>query len=205
MPNSASPYDEPTSLGLIADARRRLPDAWKRIHQMYGPLVYTWCRDWKVPEQDALDLVQDVFRNVIRRLDTFQHGILAGSTGTQGTFRGWIWTITRNRVRDYWRVNQRHPAAVGGTDMQQQILQIPEWSLESNDDAVEQLSELARQILRLIQTEFEERTWTAFWQLVVEGQAIYHVAHKLEMSEGAVRQAKYRVLRRVREELESVG
>lgn len=204
MPDLASPFDEPTSLGLIADARRRLPEAWKRIHQIYGPLVYTWCREWRVPEQDALDLVQDVFRNVIRRLDSFQHESRTEDPEQKGSFRAWIWTITRNKVRDYWRVNPRRPVAVGGTDMQQQLLQIPEWELEA-ETTEPQLGELARQVLRLIQTEFEERTWTAFWQVVVEGQSIYNVAHRLEMSEGAVRQAKYRVLRRVREELESVG
>lgn len=205
MTDPTSPFDEPTSLALIADARRKVPEAWRKIHQLYGPLVYAWCREWRVPEQDAVDLVQDVFRNVIRRLDSFQHETDEDSAGkSRGSFRAWIWTITRNKVRDYWRVNPRRPVAVGGTDMQQHMMQIPEWEMDSAGQ-VAQVSELAKQVLRLIQTEFEERTWTAFWRVVVDGQSIYTVANDLEMSEGAVRQAKYRVLRRVREELQDVA
>ena len=198
------PFEDPTSLGLIADARRRVPEAWRKIHQIFGPLVYAWCREWRVPEQDAVDLVQDVFRSVLRRLDAFEHEHAEEGEDPRGSCRGWIWTITRNKVRDYWRANPRRPVAVCGTDMQQHILQIPEWDL-ADGSSEPTVGELAKQVLRLIQTEFEERTWTAFWQVVVEGQAIYTVAEQLAMSEGAVRQAKYRVLRRVREELDSVG
>ena len=55
--------------------------------------------------------------------------------------------------------------------------------------------------LDLIRGEFEERTWQAFWLTAVEGRAAGEVALELGMSPGAVRVAKSRVLRRLREEL----
>ena len=49
--------------------------------------------------------------------------------------------------------------------------------------------------------EFEERTWQAFWRVTVEGQDTAEVAAQLGISANGVRQAKSRVLRRLREEL----
>jgi RNA polymerase sigma-70 factor (ECF subfamily) len=53
----------------------------------------------------------------------------------------------------------------------------------------------------LIQTDFEERTWQAFWRVVVAGQSPQEVAAELAMTAGAVRVAKCRVLHRLRQEL----
>jgi RNA polymerase sigma-70 factor (ECF subfamily) len=61
--------------------------------------------------------------------------------------------------------------------------------------------DLFARTLALIREEFEERTWTAFWQTAVDGRAPKDVAADLSMSPGAVRVAKSRVLHRLREEL----
>jgi RNA polymerase sigma-70 factor (ECF subfamily) len=53
----------------------------------------------------------------------------------------------------------------------------------------------------LIRNEFEERSWQAFWRMAVGGRTANDVAAELSMSPGAVRVAKSRVLRRLREEL----
>ena len=60
---------------------------------------------------------------------------------------------------------------------------------------------IVNQTLDLIRPEFEDRTWQAFWRATVEGQRSGVVAEALKMTPGAVRQAKSRVLRRLREEL----
>jgi RNA polymerase sigma-70 factor (ECF subfamily) len=60
---------------------------------------------------------------------------------------------------------------------------------------------LFRQGLDLIRGEFEDRTWQAFWRTAVDGVAPKDIAAELAMSPGAVRVAKCRVLRRLREEL----
>ncbi len=53
----------------------------------------------------------------------------------------------------------------------------------------------------MIRGEFEERTWQAFYRVTVEGQAAKHVAENLGVTPSAVRLAKSRVLRRLREEM----
>ena len=48
---------------------------------------------------------------------------------------------------------------------------------------------------------FDERTWKSFWLVVVEGNSAVEVAKQLKMRPGAVRQAKYRVIQRLRRDL----
>ena len=63
------------------------------------------------------------------------------------------------------------------------------------------LDELLRKALESIRGEFHERTWQAFWGVVVEGRTAADVAADLDMKPGAVRVAKSRVLLRLRREL----
>ena len=49
--------------------------------------------------------------------------------------------------------------------------------------------------------EFEERTWQMFWRVVIEGHSPVALAEELGVTPAAVRQAKSRVLRRLKEEM----
>jgi RNA polymerase sigma-70 factor (ECF subfamily) len=55
-------------------------------------------------------------------------------------------------------------------------------------------------VLEFIRSEFEPRTWQMFWRSVVDGVATATVGAELGVSAAAVRQARSRVLRRLREE-----
>jgi RNA polymerase sigma-70 factor (ECF subfamily) len=55
--------------------------------------------------------------------------------------------------------------------------------------------------MMLVKGDFSDDTWQAFWRLAVEGQSAPSIAAELGLSPSAVRQAKYRVLCRLREEL----
>jgi len=61
--------------------------------------------------------------------------------------------------------------------------------------------QLRLRALELIRAEFEDRTWQAFWRVTVDGQPTKDVAQELGVTPSAVRLAKSRVLRRLREEL----
>jgi RNA polymerase sigma-70 factor (ECF subfamily) len=118
------------------------------------------------------------------------------------TFRGWLRTITTNKILDHYRAKKRQPAATGGSEAQAWWAQIPDVLIaDDTPDETKLCHELFQKALRLIQTEFEERTWRAFWRVVVDGQSPQEVAQELAMSAGAVRVAKCRVLHRLRQEL----
>jgi DNA-directed RNA polymerase specialized sigma24 family protein len=63
---------------------------------------------------------------------------------------------------------------------------------------------VAHRALELVRAEFEERTFQAFLRVTVGGQRPAEVADDLGISVGAVCTAKWRVLRRLREEVEGL-
>ncbi len=187
-----------TSWNLLASARSADPAAWERLVRDYAPLVATWCRRWGVAEQDIPDILQEVFTAVATHLDRFR------KETHSDTFRGWLLTIARNKVRDHGRRQVRQPNAAGGTEAGERLNQIPNAEvLRAIDESVNQrpLPENLQEALKSIRGEFQDRTWLAFWGMVVEGRAARDVGIDLEMTPGAVRVAKSRVLLRLREVL----
>lgn len=160
---------------------------------LYGPLVYHWCRESGMTAEDAADLVQDVFQILILRLPRFRHDRPGDS------FRGWLRTIVRNRIRDHARVASHRESASGGTVAHLQMMGVPE--IEKNDDSGIGYSSLLRRVMNLIQIDFQPQTWQAFWKSTVEDLAPIDVAEQLGISVDSVYQARSRVLSRIREEL----
>ena len=182
-----------TSLTLLDRARREDPEAWRRLVQLYGPTVFGWCRQSALQASDAADIVQEVFRAVWAGIGGLRKDRPADS------FRGWLWTITRNKLRDHLRRCALRPVAPGGTDAYQQLQQLPDVPREAT--RLEEDRSLTHRALQLIRAEFEDRTWEAFWASAVEGCSADDIARDLGMTKGAVRQAKYRVLQRLRQDL----
>jgi RNA polymerase sigma-70 factor (ECF subfamily) len=180
---------------LLQRLRGEEPGAWRRLLDLYGPTVQEWCRQAGLSREDAADVAQESFQSVARHIVDFRRDRPGDS------FRGWLWTITRHKILDQMRRNQGQVKAVGGSSAQERLLQVPG---DNPDESYPQqgaaLQDLYRRALRLIQTEFEERTWRAFWRLAVEGQLPAEVAGALGMSRGAVYVAKSRVLKRLRDE-----
>ena len=56
----------------------------------------------------------------------------------------------------------------------------------------------------LVRAGVEERTWQAFWRVAVEGENMAEVAKSLGISTQAVYDAKYRICRKVRQELDGL-
>ena len=56
----------------------------------------------------------------------------------------------------------------------------------------------------MLKSEFETRTWDAFWRATVEREKAAVIAAEMGMTVHAVYQAKSRVLRRVRQELDGL-
>ncbi len=168
--------------------------------RLYGPLVYYWCRQADLQASDREDVFQDVFRAVAEYLPGFRHDHPGDS------FRGWLRTITRNKLHDYFRRTAREPKAAGGSEAQQWLLATADDGSASQDDGWTEREQttLFHQALSLIQGEFTDQSWRAFWRTTVDGQKSNEVAEELGMTAAAVRKAKSRVLRRFRDEFDEL-
>lgn len=180
-----------TPVSLLERVRGSADDAaWSRLVQLYTPLLFFWARRCGETEHDAADLVQEVFVVLLRTLPTFQYDHAGGS------FRGWLRTLTLNKLRDRKRREARADQALAQRPVNDELPDGAEqfWEAEYHH-------ELARRALRLMQTEFAPATWKACWETVVQDRPPADVARELGISENAVYIAKCRVLRRLREEL----
>lgn len=193
-----------TSLTLLERVKANDQQAWQRLLGLYSPLVYHWCARWQVSGADADDVVQNVFLGVAGGIEKFQRPHpddppAAGGGPAKGTFRGWLGAITRNKLRDFYERRQRQPAAPGGSEAYRLLLEHPADTLSDDAADAAQVSDVYHRALELIRGDFEEHTWQAFWRTAVENQTPAEVGPALGMSKAAVRQAKARVLHRLKE------
>ena len=193
---NSSPQPSGTSLSLLARANLNEPEGWRSIVQLYSPLVFFWCRKAGLDREDSADILQNVWQAVAGHLGQFVRQ-------REGAFRGWLWTITRNKLNDHFRRLGDEPRGVGGSTAQHYLQETPELEPQSyvEESSADGSGNVLRRALDLIQADFEPHTWQAFWQATVEGAPARAIAERLRMSLDAVYQAKARVLRRLREEL----
>jgi RNA polymerase sigma-70 factor (ECF subfamily) len=185
-----------TSLTLLQRLRTNDGDAWSVMVRLYTPLVCHWCVRGGVKSADVEDVVQEVFHAASTHLEQFRRDRPGDS------FRGWLRGIAHNMVLQHFRRSSRHPKASGGTDAMHQLNSVADTSpvVAEDEDPAEELDGVRRRALEIVRTEFEERTWQAFWQTVIDGRSPVDIAADMGVSPAAVRMAKSRVLRRLKEE-----
>ena len=186
------PAADATSLSLLGRVRTHDRAAWDRFVALYQPVVRRWCERAGLQPADAADLTQDLFCSLLPQLGGFRHDRPGAS------FRGWLWTVTRNRVALHFRRQAARPLPAGGDSAFRDLAE----SGIADDSAAppDSRTEVARRALELIRDEFEPATWHAFWAVQVEDRPVAAVAESLGLSPNAVYKARARVLRRLRDE-----
>jgi RNA polymerase sigma-70 factor (ECF subfamily) len=182
-----------TSASLLERLRGSNPQTdWVRFVHLYTPLLCHWAQKLGAAGPDVDDLTQEVFAVLLQKLPAFHY-----DPGQR--FRGWLWTIIRNKYRERLR---RKSGAQGAA--------VPMLEDPAQSDPLDEVIELEyRQhimqgALQLIQNEFETPTWQAFWECTVNERPAAEVAADLGLSVASVYAAKSRVLRRLREEMQGL-
>ncbi len=203
QPNSHSSWRDPqhssTSASLLARVQADDSEAWGRLVKLYGPVVYRWARDAGLQSEDAADVTQEVFGALTRHVKQLSY------SRPSDTLRGWLWTITRNRVRDHYRARRHTARAAGGTEAHQRLEQLADQPPDpASESGAMEVRGVRQRALQLICQEFDARTWQAFWRSAVEGDRPADIAADLGVSVWAVYKARSRVLQRLRSELEGL-
>lgn len=172
--------------------------AWQEFMRLYGPVVYGFARKRGLQDADAADLMQEVMRSVssaIGRLDYDRK---------QGAFRGWLFTITRNKVFNFLSARRIRPQGSGDTSTNQMLASQADADEGEDLWEMEYQRRLAALAMERVKREFQENTWQAFWLTAVEGIAAAEAGQRVGMSPGAVYVAKSRVLARLKDEVEQM-
>lgn len=193
---SVEELDDTTAISLLNAVWGDSSAGWRQLVQRYTPFIYKYCRAAGLPAEDAADVGQEVLTTVVRSISSFRRDEKGH------TFRGWLYTITRNKIIDHFRRNSREPS-ISIDRVEHQLTAADTMYLQG--DAARwsgQLSSPVREIVEAVQSEFEKPTWQAFWRTTVEGQQTANVAEDLGISVNAVYLARSRILKRLRERLD---
>ena len=169
------------------------------VREIYTPLVHRLARARGFQEADAADLAQDVFRAVAGAIDRWNPDPRLGS------FRAWLFRISRNLMVNALAARRRHPRGSGDTDVRRLLEEVPDPNAEDTAlfDA-EYRRRLFEWAASRCRAEFRDATWQAFWRTGVDGEAPVDVGRSLGMTVGAVYVARSRVMARLKREIEQV-
>jgi RNA polymerase sigma factor (sigma-70 family) len=190
------PVTRATLLARIRDGRDE--EAWREFLHLYGPVVYGFARNRGLQDADAADLMQEVLKSVARSANKLEYD------PARGTFRGWLYTVTRNKVYNFLNSQRHRPKASGDSAAQDRLDSIPDRNGEPDDWELEYRRQLAAKAMDRVKGEFQDSTWKAFWGTAVEGRSPQEVGSELKMSTGAVYVAKSRVIARLRDEVQKL-
>lgn len=178
-----------TSLTLLDRLRRPgQADAWDRFVRLYTPLLLEWARLQGLQPTDDEDLAQVALVKLIR--------LLPGYERRDGqTFRGWLFAVCRHECRDFRTRRDTRPLP-GSAGLDTVVAPRTE-----DPDEADYRQQLVSRALELIRADFTADVWAAFNGVALGGRTAADVARDLGMTANAVYQARYRVLRRLRDEL----
>jgi RNA polymerase sigma-70 factor (ECF subfamily) len=171
-------------------------DAWRQFVEVYASVVYGFARKRGLQDADAADLMQEVFRAVASAAGRLDYD------PKRGTFRSWLYTVTRSKLYNFFNGQRRQVQASGDSGAQERL---EEQAGRDGDTAAEWDREYERRVFawaaEQVRGEFQPATWQAFWLTAVDGLGAKEAGAKVGLSPGAVYVAKSRVLARLREQV----
>lgn len=166
---------------VLDGARRGDEASFTQLWRWFHPSLLRYLR---VATRDAAeDIASETWLQVVRGL--------AGFEGDEGAFKGWLFTIARNRVTDWHRYTGRRPSqpfdpalddAAGDDDTEDAVLE-----RLGTDEALRLIAALPAEYAEIIMLR------------VVAGLDVAVVAEMVGKSPGSVRVTSHRALHRLRE------
>jgi|TARA_B110000495_G_C22972140_1_gene570664 RNA polymerase sigma factor (sigma-70 family) len=162
---------------------------WNEFADKYSRIIAGFSRNAGLPAQEADDVLQDVLMGFFRVSDRFEYD------PKKGRFRGYLKRVTLNAIRA--RHRKKRPS-IGFDD----TVDPP---VASDLDAAwdrQWTEQILKRAMGEARNEVEERTWQSFELYGVRGVPAEEVAKETGMTPAAIRHAKMRITRRVREIVE---
>lgn len=190
-----SPATRASLLVRLRDGKNA--EAWQEFVRLYAPVIYGFVRKRGLQDADAADLMQDVLRSVAGAAQRLDYD------PARGTFRGWLFTVTRNKIFNFLESRSRRVQGSGDSRVQERLEQQADANggLSGEWEADYQRS-LAARAMERVKDEFQPATWEAFLQTTLQGRSPAEVSGRVGLSVGAIYVAKSRVIARLRQEIE---
>ena len=169
--------------------------SWESFYQRYIPLIKGFAHRAGAGDEEADDICQEVMANFFRAASRFEYD------PKMGRFRGYLKACTLNSMRSRWRKkrDQIDVDAATGLAIEDEAYAEHEWEQEWVRNAIARALDTVKRA-----SNMSEQSWEAFELYGRREVPIEEVAKRLEMSPEAIRQAKSRISRQVRTEIERI-
>ncbi len=174
-------------LRLRADGTIDRELGWNDFAEKYSRVIAGFARNAGLKAQEVDDVLQDVLMGFFRVSADFRYD------PSKGRFRGYLKRVTLNAIRSRFR--RRRPD-----------LNIdPERELPAHDEASDAAwdrqwtEQLFFRAMDRVRDRVEERTWKSFELYGLRGTSIDAVADETGMTPQAIRHAKMRITKQIRE------
>lgn len=167
--------------------------AWAQFVDVYAPLIYDYARQRGLQDADAADLTQACLRRFAVSVGSLEYD------PRRGSFRGWLFTLVRNQLRDFLHRPRRFQQGSGDWRVQHLLAHqaAPEPD-EAADWERDWRSNMFAWAAEQVRPRVVAATWQAFWKTAVENKSGPEVAKELGLTVAAVYLAKSRVMARLR-------
>jgi len=167
--------------GIVDRAAAGDVEAFGRLYDIYADRIYRHIYYKTSSVEDARDLTHDVFIEAWQALPRYKR--------TKTPFLGWLFTICRHTVIDYYRTRKDH--AYLNNEI---IIEDYEKSPEKLVDEQFTQQEVRRAILKLPEVQQQ-----VILMSFIEGFEYSEIASSLNKSEGNIRVIVHRALKKMRE------
>ncbi|MEM9079351.1 MAG: sigma-70 family RNA polymerase sigma factor [Verrucomicrobiota bacterium] len=172
--------------------------AWEEFVEIYTPLIYNFALNRGLQPSDARDILQIVLQNIFRAIQNFDYN------REKGTFRSWLYTITRHEISRLLKQNKRQPFLAEPNEIAKSPLPAQDLTAGTDWDLDYRLR-LFQWAAEKVEPEFSPNNWQAFHRTAVLEEDPREVATDLQMSRASVYMSRSRVLSRIRERIASVA
>ena len=167
-------------------------EAWAEFVQIYQPMIQRIAQRRGLQYADAAEVTQDVLARIANSIHRWN------PDSERGSFRGWLYRMTRNLTIDHIRRNKSQNN--GGLEAHFDINQIAEPSeQDSREFQIEYERQLFNWAAAQVQSSFKPLNWPAFWLTTVDGVSIDTAARRLKIPKGKIYVARSRVMARIAE------
>ena len=182
-------------------------ESWKLFFDTYWRLIYNTATRAGLNDAEAQDVVQETIISVFKAIPAFQYD------STKGTFKGWLLRLTKRRIIDHKRKQQREPA-----DMRHQTLNgrkneesdffdnVPDPAgveLEAIWDA-EWDRNLWEAALNRVKAKVDLKQYQIFDLYVAKDWTVSDVCRVMKVSPGQVYLIKHRIQKLLKEEFRGI-
>ena len=170
-------------------------EAWSHFTEIYRPLVFRLARAKGFQDADAQEIVQEVMVAVLKAVERWN------PDDSQGRFRDWLFTISRNLMINFMTRPRHRPIGTGISGLTDLLEnQALSQTQESSTFDLEYRREVFHWAANRVRTRVKNETWLAFWKTAVESESPESVAEQLGMTVGTVYVARSRVIAKLAEE-----